>query len=112
MLNRGQTITNADPARAISAEMALLRKQGLQNFSLALSEQRCVIKRRMGGVLRMALLEQIEQSTRLFRSRGCAQNGVENIPGIASTRFHSRHRCSVLSKNADVTARYRRNHNR
>lgn len=60
----------------------------------------------------MALLEQIEQSTRLFRSRGCAQDGVENIPGIASTRFHSRHRCSVLSKNADVTARNRRHHNR
>lgn len=50
MLNRSQTITNADPARAISAEMALLRKQGLQNFSLALSAQRRVIKRRMGGV--------------------------------------------------------------
>lgn len=50
MLNRSQTITNADPARAISAEMALLRKQGLQNFSLALSEQRCVIKRRIGGI--------------------------------------------------------------
>ena len=49
MLNRSQTIINADPARAISAEMALLCKQGLQNFSLALSEQRCVIKRRMGG---------------------------------------------------------------
>lgn len=50
MLNRSQTITNADPARAISAEMALLRKQGLQNFSLALSEQHCVIKRRIGGI--------------------------------------------------------------
>lgn len=50
MLNRSQTITNADPARAISAEMALLCKQGLQNFSLALSAQRCVIKRRIGGV--------------------------------------------------------------
>lgn len=50
MLNRSQTIINADPARAISAEMALLRKQGLQNFSLALSEQRCVIKRRIGGI--------------------------------------------------------------
>lgn len=43
MLNRSQTITNADPARAISAEMTLLCKQGLQNFSLALSAQRCVI---------------------------------------------------------------------
>lgn len=50
MLNRSQTIINADPARAISAEMALLCKQGLQNFSLALSSQRCVIKRRIGGV--------------------------------------------------------------
>lgn len=50
MLNRSQTITNADPARAISAEMALLCKQGLQNFSLALSAQCCVIKRRIGGV--------------------------------------------------------------
>ena len=50
MLNRSQTITNADPARAISAEMALLCKQGLQNFSLALSAQRCVITRRIGGV--------------------------------------------------------------
>ena len=50
MLNRSQTITNADPARAISAEMALLCKQGLQNFSLVLSAQRCVIKRRIGGV--------------------------------------------------------------
>ena len=50
MLNRSQTIINADPARAISAEMALLCKQGLQNFSLALSAQRCVIKRRIGGV--------------------------------------------------------------
>lgn len=50
MLNRSQTITNADPARAISAEMALLCKQGLQIFSLALSAQRCVIKRRVGGV--------------------------------------------------------------
>lgn len=51
MLNRSQTITNADHARAISAETALLRKQGLQNFSLALSAQRCVIKRRIGGVV-------------------------------------------------------------
>lgn len=50
MLNRSQTITSADPARAISAEMTLLCKQGLQNFSLALSAQRCVIKRRIGGV--------------------------------------------------------------
>ena len=50
MLNRSQTNTNADPARAISAEMALLCKQGLQNFSLALSAQRCVIKRRIGGI--------------------------------------------------------------
>lgn len=50
MLNRSQAITNADPARAISAEMAPLRKQGLQNFSLALSAQRRVIKRRIGGV--------------------------------------------------------------
>ena len=50
MLNRSQTITNADHARAISAEMALFCKQGLQNFSLALSAQRCVIKRRIGGV--------------------------------------------------------------
>ena len=55
MLNRSQTITNADPARAISAEMALLRKQGLQNFSLALSAQRCVINV-ISGVLHMALL--------------------------------------------------------
>ena len=50
MLNRSQTTTNADHARAISAETALLRKQGLQNFSLALSAQRRVIKRRIGGV--------------------------------------------------------------
>lgn len=50
MLNRSQTITNADHARAISAETALLRKQGLQNFSLALSAQRRVIKRRIGGI--------------------------------------------------------------
>ena len=50
MLNRSQTITNADPARAINAEMALLCKQGLQNFSLALSAQLCEIKRRIGGV--------------------------------------------------------------
>ena len=50
MLNRSQTITNADHARAISAETALLRKQDLQNFSLALSAQRRVIKRRIGGV--------------------------------------------------------------
>lgn len=50
MLNRSQTITNADHARAISAETALLRKQGLQNFSLALSAQLCEIKRRIGGV--------------------------------------------------------------
>lgn len=50
MLNRSQTITNADHARAISAETALLRKQGHQNFSLALSAQRRVIKRRIGGV--------------------------------------------------------------
>lgn len=50
MLNRSQTITNADHARAISAETALLRKQGLQNFSLAPSAQRCVIKRRIGGI--------------------------------------------------------------
>ena len=50
MLNRSQTITNVDPARAISAEMALLCKQGLQNFSLALSAQRCVIKRSIGGI--------------------------------------------------------------
>lgn len=50
MLNRSQTTTNADYARAISAETALLRKQGLQNFSLALSAQRRVIKRRIGGV--------------------------------------------------------------
>ena len=40
MLNRSQTTTNADHARAISAETALLRKQGLQNFSLALSADR------------------------------------------------------------------------
>ena len=50
MLNRSQTTTNANHARAISAETALLRKQGLQNFSLALSAQRRVIKRRIGGV--------------------------------------------------------------
>ena len=50
MLNRSQTITNADPARAINAEMTLLCKQGLQNFSLALSAQLCEIKRRIGGV--------------------------------------------------------------
>ena len=50
MRNRSQTITNADPARAINAEMALLCKQGLQNFSLALSAQLCEIKRRIGGV--------------------------------------------------------------
>ena len=50
MLNRSQTTTNADHARAISAETALLRKQGLQNFSLALSAQRRLIKRRIGGV--------------------------------------------------------------
>lgn len=60
----------------------------------------------------MALLEQIEQSSRLFRSRECSQDGVENIPGIASTRLHSRHRCSILSKNTDVTAGYRCNHDR
>ena len=50
MLNRSQTITNADPARAINAAMALLCKQGLQNFSLVLSAQLCEIKRRIGGV--------------------------------------------------------------
>lgn len=50
MLNRSQTITNADPAREINAEMALLCKQGLQNFSLVLSAQLCEIKRRIGGV--------------------------------------------------------------
>lgn len=50
MLNRSQTITNADPARAINAAMAQLCKQGLQNFSLVLSAQRCEIKRRIGGV--------------------------------------------------------------
>lgn len=50
MLNRSQTITNADPAREINAEMALLCKQGLQNFSLVLSAQLREIKRRIGGV--------------------------------------------------------------
>lgn len=60
----------------------------------------------------MALLEQIEQSSRLFRSRECSQNCVENIPGIASTRLHSRHRCSVLTKNANVTTGHRCNHNK
>lgn len=50
MLNRSQTITNADPARAINAAMAQLCKQGLQNFSLVLSAQLCEIKRRIGGV--------------------------------------------------------------
>ena len=50
MLNRSRMITNADPTRAISAEMALLCKQSLQNLSLTLSAQRRVIKSRVGGV--------------------------------------------------------------
>ena len=50
MLNRSRMITDSDPTRAISAEMALLCKQSLQNLSLTLSAQRRVIKSRVGGI--------------------------------------------------------------
>ena len=50
MLNRSRMITDSDPTRAISAEMALLCEQSLQNLSLVLSAQRRVIKRRVGGI--------------------------------------------------------------
>ena len=64
MLNRSQTITDSDPARAISAEMALLCKQSLQNLSLVLSAQRRVIKRRVGGIAYVPL--RLGKRRRLF----------------------------------------------